>query len=202
MTKKARRVSTKVGTVGCHLVLSDVQLFQRRPWVVFAAMILSNPIFIEPLLARRFDDAGAPMTSPMLVPRRFLRRPRLSGFGASSAGCSARLGMALAGPCRRIVCPPASLRRACRQRPRSRLPARRGCTRSSTTAFRVIARKNGERVRLYSRPGNDLTDRFPLIVEALARLRARSCSIDGEAVSCGDDGIASFERMARLAPRL
>jgi bifunctional non-homologous end joining protein LigD len=61
--------------------------------------------------------------------------------------------------------------------------------------FRVIARKNSERVRLYSRPGNDLTDRFPLIVEALARLRARSCIVDGEAVSCDDDGIASFERM-------
>ena len=29
--------------------------------------------------------------------------------------------------------------------------------------FRVIARKNGMRVRLYSRPGNDLTYRFPLI---------------------------------------
>jgi hypothetical protein len=28
--------------------------------------------------------------------------------------------------------------------------------------FRVIARKAGERVRLYSRPGNDLTYRFPL----------------------------------------
>ena len=40
--------------------------------------------------------------------------------------------------------------------------------------FRVIARKDGERVRLYSRPGNDLTYRFPLIVEALARLRSRS----------------------------
>ena len=39
--------------------------------------------------------------------------------------------------------------------------------------FRVIARKNGNRVKLYSRPGNDLTARFPLIVEALARLRAR-----------------------------
>jgi ATP-dependent DNA ligase len=26
--------------------------------------------------------------------------------------------------------------------------------------FRVIARKIGERVRLYSRPGNDLTDRI------------------------------------------
>jgi bifunctional non-homologous end joining protein LigD len=61
--------------------------------------------------------------------------------------------------------------------------------------FRVIARKNGDRVRLYSRPGNDLTDRFPLIVAALARLRARSCIVDGEAVACGDDGVASFERM-------
>jgi hypothetical protein len=28
-------------------------------------------------------------------------------------------------------------------------------------------------VKLYSRPGNDLTKRFPLIVKALARLRAR-----------------------------
>ena len=56
--------------------------------------------------------------------------------------------------------------------------------------FRVIARKDGERVRLYSRPGNDLTDRFPLIVEALARLRSRSCIIDGEAVACDESGIA------------
>jgi ATP-dependent DNA ligase len=61
--------------------------------------------------------------------------------------------------------------------------------------FRVIARKEDKRVKLYSRPGNDLTDRFPLIVEALARLSARSCIIDGEAVACGEDGIADFERM-------
>jgi ATP-dependent DNA ligase len=68
---------------------------------------------------------------------------------------------------------------------------------SSTMAsgFRVIARKDGKRVKLYSRPGNDLTHRFPLIVEALARLRSRSCIIDGEAVACGDDGIASFDRI-------
>jgi bifunctional non-homologous end joining protein LigD len=58
--------------------------------------------------------------------------------------------------------------------------------------FRVIARKDGAKVRLYSRPGNDLTRRFPLIVEALARLRASSCIIDGEAVACGNDGISSF----------
>jgi bifunctional non-homologous end joining protein LigD len=61
--------------------------------------------------------------------------------------------------------------------------------------FRVIARKDGNRVRLYSRPGNDLTYRFPLIVEALARLRSRSCVIDGEAVCCDDNGRPSFDRI-------
>jgi ATP-dependent DNA ligase len=40
--------------------------------------------------------------------------------------------------------------------------------------FRVIARKQGKRVRLF---------RFPLIVESVARLRWRSCIIDGEAVA-------------------
>jgi bifunctional non-homologous end joining protein LigD len=59
--------------------------------------------------------------------------------------------------------------------------------------FRVIARKDGPRVRLYSRPGNDLTHPFPLIVDALARPRSRSCIIDGEAVACDDNGIASFD---------
>jgi bifunctional non-homologous end joining protein LigD len=58
--------------------------------------------------------------------------------------------------------------------------------------FRIIARKDGERVRLYSRPGNDLR-RLPLIVETLARLRSLSCIIDGEAVACDDNGVASFD---------
>ena len=59
--------------------------------------------------------------------------------------------------------------------------------------FRIIARKEGQRLRLYSRPGDDLTHRFPLIVDALARLRSRSCIIDGEAVACDDNGIASLD---------
>jgi ATP-dependent DNA ligase len=59
--------------------------------------------------------------------------------------------------------------------------------------FRIIARKNDGRVRLYSRPGNDFTRQFPLIVEALERLRSRSCIIDGEAVACDDNGVASFD---------
>jgi bifunctional non-homologous end joining protein LigD len=61
--------------------------------------------------------------------------------------------------------------------------------------FRVIAWKDGARVKLYSRPGNDLTYRFPLIVDALAGLRSRSAIIDGEAVACGDDGVPSFDRI-------
>jgi ATP-dependent DNA ligase len=63
--------------------------------------------------------------------------------------------------------------------------------------FRIIARKIGKRVRLYSRPGNDLTKRFPLIVEAIAKLRTRTCILDGEAVACGTDGIACFELIRR-----
>ncbi|HEY4857671.1 MAG TPA: hypothetical protein VIH98_13530 [Xanthobacteraceae bacterium] len=64
--------------------------------------------------------------------------------------------------------------------------------------FRIIARKDGKRVKLYSRPGNDLTYRFPLIVEAIAKLRSRSGIIDGEAVACGEDGIASFDLIREI----
>jgi ATP-dependent DNA ligase len=32
-------------------------------------------------------------------------------------------------------------------------------------------------------------------VEALARLRTRSCIIDGEAVACDDNGLAVFDRI-------
>src|SRR5262249_9009717 len=41
--------------------------------------------------------------------------------------------------------------------------------------FRIIARKTGAQVRLYSRPGNAFTRRLPLVVDALSRLRSRSC---------------------------
>ena len=34
-----------------------------------------------------------------------------------------------------------------------------------------------------------------MITEALARLRSRSCIVDGEAVACDKDGIADFERI-------
>jgi hypothetical protein len=56
-----------------------------------------------------------------------------------------------------------------------------------------IRRQTDNRIKLYSRLGNNLTRRFPLIVDALERLRARTCILDGEAVVCGGDGLALFE---------
>jgi bifunctional non-homologous end joining protein LigD len=61
--------------------------------------------------------------------------------------------------------------------------------------FRIIARKDDDRVRLYSRSGRDFTHRFALIVEAAAALRSRSCILDGEPVACGDDGVPSFDHI-------
>src|SRR5262245_19358102 len=61
--------------------------------------------------------------------------------------------------------------------------------------FRVIARKDGPGVRPYSRPASGLADRCPLSVEALGRLRSRSCISDGEAVCCDNDGRADFDRI-------
>jgi hypothetical protein len=47
-------------------------------------------------------------------------------------------------------------------------------------AFRVIASKQAGEALQPAR----LDRRFPLIVEAVAKLRASSCIIDGEAVTC------------------
>jgi ATP-dependent DNA ligase len=57
--------------------------------------------------------------------------------------------------------------------------------------FRIIARNDGRQVRLYGRSGDDLTQRYPLIVEAMASLP--SCTIDGEAIACDENGIPSFD---------
>jgi bifunctional non-homologous end joining protein LigD len=48
--------------------------------------------------------------------------------------------------------------------------------------FRVLARKQGERVRVWSRYGADFTHRFPAIAEAVRGLNVDQALIDGEAV--------------------
>jgi bifunctional non-homologous end joining protein LigD len=59
--------------------------------------------------------------------------------------------------------------------------------------IRIIARNDGALVRLYGRSGDDLTQRYPLIVEAMARLPG--CTIDGEAIAFDDSGAASFHTL-------
>jgi bifunctional non-homologous end joining protein LigD len=52
--------------------------------------------------------------------------------------------------------------------------------------------RDSERVRCFTRNGNDWADRFPAIVEAAARLEAQSFLIDGEVVVARDDGMPDF----------
>jgi len=59
--------------------------------------------------------------------------------------------------------------------------------------FRMLARRDSERVRLVSRRGVDWGDRFPLVVAAVEALGARSCTIDGEVIVCDGNGLADFE---------
>jgi hypothetical protein len=69
------------------------------------------------------------------------------------------------GPCRRVPCLPVFIP-PCLPTKAPRPPSGDAWLHEiKHDGFRVIARKDGPRVKLYSRPGNDLTDRFPLIVE-------------------------------------
>ena len=63
--------------------------------------------------------------------------------------------------------------------------------------FRLMARRDGGRVRLLTRRGYDWTNRFRLIADAVASLRCRSCHIDGEAVACDDQGAPDFNLLVR-----
>jgi ATP-dependent DNA ligase len=58
--------------------------------------------------------------------------------------------------------------------------------------YRLIVVRDGARVRLFTRNGNDWTKRYPLIVEAALRNRQASFVIDGEAVLLGVDGVSDF----------
>jgi hypothetical protein len=56
-------------------------------------------------------------------------------------------------------------------------------TASSTPAsppYRLIVRRDGEAVRLFTRRGHDWTERYPAIAAAAAKLKARSFTLDGE----------------------
>jgi ATP-dependent DNA ligase len=58
--------------------------------------------------------------------------------------------------------------------------------------YRLIVQREGDRVRLFSRNGNDWSGRYPWIVEAALKNKHSQFVIDGEAVVLGVDGIADF----------
>src|SRR6266705_2293025 len=64
--------------------------------------------------------------------------------------------------------------------------------------IRLIAIRADKKVSLLSRNQNDLSARFPEIVEAIKNLAARECVIDGEVVALDDEGRSSFQLLQAL----
>ena len=65
----------------------------------------------------------------------------------------------------------------------------------SMTGSGLMARRDPAGIRLLTRNGNDLSPRYPLIFEAVNRLKVRSCLIDREAVCCDDNGMPTFQKL-------
>jgi len=66
----------------------------------------------------------------------------------------------------------------------------------------ALVRRDGERVRLFSRHGLDWTEQVPTVVAAVLALGTRSALIDGEAVVARDEGVTDFDALrSALASR-
>ena len=67
--------------------------------------------------------------------------------------------------------------------------------------YRLMVRRDGLRVRCFTRKGINWADRFPSIVEAAARLEAHSFLIDGEVVVAREGGMPDFHALRSKQPR-
>jgi bifunctional non-homologous end joining protein LigD len=61
--------------------------------------------------------------------------------------------------------------------------------------YRLMVRRDGARVRCFTRKGYDWANRFPAIVDAASRIQASSFLSDGEAVIARDDGTPDFHAL-------
>lgn len=61
--------------------------------------------------------------------------------------------------------------------------------------YRILADRNGARVRLLSRRFKDWTAQFPVVAEAIAALPARRAILDGEVAVVLPDGRTSFQAL-------
>ena len=59
--------------------------------------------------------------------------------------------------------------------------------------FRILARKDGNRVKLITRNGYDFADRYPLIVDGIVSLPVETCIIEGEAIVVDQNGLSIFD---------
>jgi bifunctional non-homologous end joining protein LigD len=67
--------------------------------------------------------------------------------------------------------------------------------------YRMICRRDGDRLRVFTRRGHDWTDRVPAIAEALRALRVTSATLDGEGVVCDAKGLTDFDRLRSALAR-
>jgi len=90
--------------------------------------------------------------------------------------------------------PPSGFIEPCLPSPADRLPSGPDWVHEiKHDGYRLMARRDPIGIRLLTRNGHDWAVRYPLIREAVDRLRVRLCLIDGEAVACDDNGLAVFE---------
>jgi ATP-dependent DNA ligase len=61
--------------------------------------------------------------------------------------------------------------------------------------YRLMVRRDGMRVRCFTKNGHDWTDRFPSIVAAARSMTNTTCLIDGEAVILNEDGASDFQAL-------
>ena len=61
--------------------------------------------------------------------------------------------------------------------------------------YRVLALKDGDRVRLLSRNLKDLTSAYPSVASSLSRVRASSALVDGELVALDREGRPTFQAL-------
>jgi bifunctional non-homologous end joining protein LigD len=63
--------------------------------------------------------------------------------------------------------------------------------------YRIIVRRDGPTVRLYSRNAHDRTATLSAVATAARRIKAKSFAIDGEAVVLGLGGLSLFDELRR-----
>src|SRR5690606_7854298 len=65
--------------------------------------------------------------------------------------------------------------------------------------YRALCRIEGGKARIYTRAGNDWSDKWPAIARAAAHLPVSEAWLDGEVVALNDAGSVSFQALQNMA---